>query len=117
MKTKEELNALKEEVETLNKKLADLTEEELAQVTGGDLFDEFSQWLSSDMDYKSGDTPKFSPGQKIIFYYLDNWWDGHIVSVDSKDGGIFDTEFLYTVKHLGYTKTVSGIYESNIRAR
>ena len=37
MKTKEELNALKEEVETLNKKLAELTEEELAQVTGGTL--------------------------------------------------------------------------------
>ena len=35
MKTKEELNALKEEVETLNKKLAELTDEELAQVTGG----------------------------------------------------------------------------------
>ena len=35
MKTKEELNALKEEVKTLNKKLAELTEEELAQVTGG----------------------------------------------------------------------------------
>ena len=35
MKTKEELNALKEEVETVNKKLHELTEEELAQVTGG----------------------------------------------------------------------------------
>ena len=35
MKTKEELNALKEEVETLNEKLNELTEEELAQVTGG----------------------------------------------------------------------------------
>ena len=35
MKTKEELNALKEEIEALNKKLAELTEEELAQVTGG----------------------------------------------------------------------------------
>ena len=34
-KTKEELNALKEEVETLNKKLHELTEEELAQVSGG----------------------------------------------------------------------------------
>ena len=40
MKTKEELNALKEEVETLNKKLAELTEEELAQVSGGDLSDD-----------------------------------------------------------------------------
>ena len=35
MKTKEELNVLKEEVETLNRKLAELTDEELAQVSGG----------------------------------------------------------------------------------
>ena len=36
MKSKEELNALKEEVEALNKKLAELTEEELVQVSGGE---------------------------------------------------------------------------------
>ena len=35
MKTVEELNAIKEEVEAMKKKLADLTEEELAQVSGG----------------------------------------------------------------------------------
>ena len=35
MKTKEELTALKEEVEAVSKKLAELTEEELAQVCGG----------------------------------------------------------------------------------
>ena len=35
MKTQEELNALKEEVVTLNEKLKELTEEELKQVTGG----------------------------------------------------------------------------------
>ena len=35
MKTKEELNALKIEVEAMHKKLADLTEDEFAQVTGG----------------------------------------------------------------------------------
>ena len=35
MKTKEELNALKEEVKNLNKKLAELNEEELALVIGG----------------------------------------------------------------------------------
>ena len=35
MKSKEELNALKEEVKTVSKKLHELTEEELAQVTGG----------------------------------------------------------------------------------
>ena len=39
MKTKEQLNALKEEVETVNKKLHELTPEELEQVTGGVLPD------------------------------------------------------------------------------
>ena len=37
MKTKEELNALKEEVETVSRKLHELTEKELAQVSGGDI--------------------------------------------------------------------------------
>ena len=35
MKTKEELNALKEEVEIVNRKRHELTEEELEKVTGG----------------------------------------------------------------------------------
>ena len=35
MKTKEELNALKAELEAMNKKLAELNEDELKQVTGG----------------------------------------------------------------------------------
>ena len=35
MKTKEELNTLKEKVETLSHKLANLSEEELEQVNGG----------------------------------------------------------------------------------
>ena len=35
VKTQEELNALKEEVETVNRKLHELTEEELEQVNGG----------------------------------------------------------------------------------
>ena len=36
-KTQEELNAIKEEVESMNKKLAELTEEELEQVAGGNI--------------------------------------------------------------------------------
>ena len=35
MKTNEELNALKEEIEALNAKLAELSEEELLQIAGG----------------------------------------------------------------------------------
>ena len=41
MKTQEELNALKRELETLNKKLHELTGEELEQVAGGCLFHEY----------------------------------------------------------------------------
>ena len=37
VKTQEELNAIKEEVESMNKKLAELTEEELEQVAGGNI--------------------------------------------------------------------------------
>ena len=37
MKTKEELNALKNEVEHVSRKLSALTEEELEQVTGGNI--------------------------------------------------------------------------------
>lgn len=40
MKTKEELNALKKEIEALNKKLAELTEDELMKVTGGVYYDQ-----------------------------------------------------------------------------
>ena len=36
MKTKEELNALKEEIDIVNRKLSELTAEELKQVTGGE---------------------------------------------------------------------------------
>ena len=53
MKSKEELNALKEEVETLNKKLAELSEDELKQVSGGvsesgildNILQELTNWL------------------------------------------------------------------------
>ena len=38
MKTKEELNALKTEVEELNAKLSELSEEELDEVSGGFTF-------------------------------------------------------------------------------
>ena len=37
MKTKEELNALKEEAETVSRKFHALNEEELEQVSGGDI--------------------------------------------------------------------------------
>ena len=40
MKTKEELNALKKEVETANTKFDKLTDEDLVQVSGGDRHEE-----------------------------------------------------------------------------
>ena len=47
MKTPEELNALKEEVETLNKKLHELTDEELSFVTGGQGIKVPAEWPST----------------------------------------------------------------------
>ena len=38
MKSKEELDALKEEVEAVNEKLQELTPEEIAQVNGGRIY-------------------------------------------------------------------------------
>ena len=51
MKTKEELKVLKTELESLNKKLAELTDDELKQVAGGlDLNLDFGKSCESDYD-------------------------------------------------------------------
>ncbi len=117
MKTKEELNALKKDVECLNKKLMELSQEELEQVAGGDIFDDFLQWVSSNFGYKSGTTPKFSNGQEVRFYDGYIWRDGEIVDVDSRNAGIINTEFSYTVRCIVTANTYTGIYESNIQER
>ena len=54
MKTKEELNALKKEVETVSRKLHDLTEEELAQVAGGSVDDGFQSYNEDMLNYIRG---------------------------------------------------------------
>ncbi len=41
MKTKEELRTLKNEIESLGKKLSELTEDELKEVTGGNSWNEY----------------------------------------------------------------------------
>ena len=64
MKTREELNALKEEVETLNAKLAELSEEELAQVAGGWVYQDIEISLESknSEEEKKGYNVGFFPG-------------------------------------------------------
>ena len=49
MKSPEELNALKNEVETLNKKLAELTVDDLAQISGGKLDREAARWIAKNI--------------------------------------------------------------------
>ena len=58
----EELNALKEEVETLNKKLAELTDEELAQVSGGVTLDKQGESSNNDGEKKEGCNVAVFPG-------------------------------------------------------
>ena len=49
-KSKEELNALKEEVEAVTEKLAELAPEELAQVTGGYPAEGFDPYVIYELD-------------------------------------------------------------------
>ena len=53
MKSKEELDALKEEVDNLNKKLAELSEDELKEVAGG---------VTLDMNGKNSNNVAIYPG-------------------------------------------------------
>lgn len=66
MKTKEELNALKNEVETLNKKLAELSEEELKEVVGGIGYPDPMGETMSDGWIKE------SSGETGVFYGIEN---------------------------------------------
>ena len=52
MKTKEELSALKEEVETASQKFRELTDEELEQVVGGTEAEFFIDDKSGDKEHK-----------------------------------------------------------------
>ena len=51
MKSIEELNTLREEVKTLNKKLAELTDEELEQVAGGAYIKDIYDQVTYDLYY------------------------------------------------------------------
>ena len=64
MKTKEELNALREEVEALNKKLADLNDEELAQIVGGSGFADLNALMYTKL--KSKVDPGFSASRPVV---------------------------------------------------
>ena len=63
MKSKEELTALKEEVETVGKKLSTLTEEELKQVTGGNIEQELKNLAKQHFQLE-----KESTGEKVKDY-------------------------------------------------
>ena len=60
MKSKEELNALKEEVEALNRKLHELTDDELSQVTGGASAIEADPTLGQNNDMETNDVRGFT---------------------------------------------------------
>ena len=54
MKTKEELDKIKEEAESLNRKMSELTDEELEEVAGGMkimVVDDDSNWFRKFVDF------------------------------------------------------------------
>ena len=60
MKTKEELNALKAEDETVNKEHCKLTEKELAQVSGGWVYQDIE--ISLESENGEGETKGYNVG-------------------------------------------------------
>ena len=64
MKTKVELNELKEEVEILSRKLRELTDEELEQVTGGCLYKEYV-WGQDFMPIILGNLGETAPHEQL----------------------------------------------------
>lgn len=57
MQTKEELNALRNEVEALNKKLAELSEDEMKEVVGGGLDEWVDRHWKNIKDYEKNTKP------------------------------------------------------------
>ena len=83
MKTKDELDALKKETEALNKKLSELTEDELLQVTGGITLPE----------------PSFRPKRDPLPYeeYGSDWtgeWDDNKDELGVKEPGTYKIEWI-----------------------
>ena len=67
MKTSEELNVLKEEVEALNRKLAELTEEELKQICGGNGEYGFVPKKSENTTENAHDSKDYSAGRNPLW--------------------------------------------------
>ena len=67
MKTAEELNALKAEVDILKKKLAGLTDEEMVQVNGGCGADLYTPYVEIIMAIEDGDAERAKRKFRIYF--------------------------------------------------
>ena len=62
MKTKNELDTIRQEIVNVSKKLVELTQEELAQVTGGVLTPEAEDWINRNYDAIVDRTPASMKG-------------------------------------------------------
>ena len=99
---KELIETLTGDIEERVKKFEALSDADLEKISGGSWADDWAQWLMCDKSYRSGDTPKYSVGQKVRVYVTGrNVYEGVIVSVGGKTGGINDTEFVYSIRVYG----------------
>ena len=103
MKSKEELNALKEEVETLSRKLHELTDGELEQVSGG-----FTDHGDGTYSFVHGDGFRYVLGNETVDYTVLGNYD-HLTLDDwvlceyihERDGAVFNmTCTQYQVKQI-----------------
>lgn len=73
MKTKEELNAIKDEIEAVGRKLAELTEDELQQISGGAVTLNNMPPINKDEKYVMSFTP---PTNDAIYNF--HIYTGHV---------------------------------------
>lgn len=81
-------------------------------------------WWNSSKFYKSGDTPKFSVGQKVWLHEpwstKDGWMfkreskECEIIEVSTEKSGWIFTEFTYKIKFLESGRKFKYIYESQL---
>ena len=91
MKTKEELNALKEEVEILNKKLAELTDEELAQVSGGGVVEITSAKMLEKLT--AADVGSTILYNGVMYNLTDSKVENHVVFRNASGGCIYVAKY------------------------
>lgn len=95
------------------RQISEYTDSELEKITGGG-------WADCDKGYKSGSTPKFSPGEVVKYDMFDDLAISTVIKVMKNSdgsydmGGLFNKEFKYVIRTHYNGEKVENVYESEL---